>query len=286
MPKLPSRPAPPASNKPAPRTASSFEIKDWSGEGEGEKIVIYAASGMGKTTLAGMAPDPVFVGLDDGARRIRDPRNGAVLKAVMGIRDFRDLRDCFQQPKIFEGHKTVVLDTITKAEELSEPYLFENYKHEKGHTVKSIEGYGFGKGYRHSLEVMRLLLQDCEGLVRAGFNVILLAQENAITVANAEGMDYLQDGPKLHHNKQYSNRLELCEWADHVLRIGYQEVRVAGEVGAAKGKMVSTDTTRVIHTAASRHFFAKSRTLTEPVIAFAEAKDDSLWRWMMPKEYE
>lgn len=283
MPTMPKAPPTPLAPVRAPR---EFTIISWSGENEGEKITEYGPSGIGKTSHSAMSPSPVFIGLDDGARKIRDPRTGNILKAVSGIRDFADVRDVLTQPKLFHGYKTVVLDTITKAEELSEAYMFDNYKTDKGQTVKTIEGYGWGKGYRHSLEVMRLLLQDCEILIRAGYNVILLAQETSAKMANAEGLDWLELGPKLHHDHKFSNRLELCEWSDHVLRIGYSDIKVAAESATAtKGKIVSRDTTRVIYTKSSRHFFAKSRTLTEPVISFENAADDSLWRFMFPEEY-
>jgi hypothetical protein len=279
----PKVPAAPAAPKAPARATASFSIEPWSGDGEGEKVVIYADSGMGKTTLASMAPSPVFIGLDDGARKIRDPRTNAVLNAVKGIRDYQDVRDVFRSTGLFKPGMTAVLDTITKAEEWSEPFIFANYKKDNA-TVKTLEGYGFGKGYRHSLEVMRLLLQDMECLVRQGVNVVLLAQSAPVKIANAEGLDFIQDGPKLHHNNQYSNRLEVCEWADHVLRIGYTENVVAGNMDTGKGKMVSTDTTRVVYTRAARHYFAKSRTLQEPVISFSEPKDDSLWQFLFPNQ--
>lgn len=279
----------PAAPKPQVRASKTFEIIENSGQGEGEKVVIYAGSGMGKTTLASMAPAPVFLPLDDGSRKIRDPRTGAILKAVAGIESYHDLRDALHQPNLFHDVESVVLDTITVAEMLSDPYIFENYKKENGEKVSgSIENYGYGKGYRHALEVMRLLLSDFDGLVKKGKNTILLAQENAVAIANAEGLDFLQAGPKLHHNKQVSSRLEVQEWADHVLRIGYSETAVySRDPKATKGKISSTDTTRVIHTQGARHFFAKSRTIREPLISFnvdenGVPNDDALWQFMFP----
>lgn len=282
-PSMPPKPLTPAAPKTPTRAPRSFSVGEWSGKGEGEKVTVYGGSGMGKTTLASMAPRPVWIGLDDGGRKIRDPRDGSVLNAVHGIQDFQDVRDVLHTPSLFDGHKSIVIDTITKLEELSEPYLFENYKTQEGKTIRTIEGYGWGKGYRHSLEVMRLILQDCEALVRKGYNIILLAQEHSATMPNADGLDFLQAGPKLHHTKQASSRLEVQEWSDHVLRIDYLETSVAASGPATKGKITSRDTTRAIFTQAARHFFAKTRTLSAPVISFAEANDDSLWQMMFPE---
>lgn len=274
--------APPTPNA-AKRVAKHFTVEGWSGDGEGEKILISGSSGMGKTTLSGMAPGAVFMGVDDGARKIRG-RNGEVLMAIQGVETFQDIRDAIRTPSLFKGHKTFVLDTVTKAEAMAEPFLFDNYKHEKGHSVKSIEGYGWGKGYKHLQDAMRLLLQDLDGLVRRGINVILIAQESSVVMANAGGLDFLQSGPKLYQGKSFSVRADYCEWADHVLRIAHLETHVAGDKDAAVGKISSTDTTRAIFTQEARHFFAKSRTLEEPVISFESPTDDSLWQYLFPEE--
>ena len=63
--------APPPIAKRVPKT---FAVEEWQGDIEGEKIIIHGKYGMGKTTLATMAPAPVFIGLDDGGRKLKDPR--------------------------------------------------------------------------------------------------------------------------------------------------------------------------------------------------------------------
>ena len=282
-PSLPKGPKAPPTPQTLQRAVKHFKVRGWSGDGEGEKILVSGRSGMGKTTLAGMAPSPVFIGVDDGARKIRG-RNGEVLMAVEGIEDFQDIRDAVRTPSLFKGHKTLVLDTVTKAEAMAEPYLFEHYKHEKGHKVSSIEGYGWGKGYKHLQDAMRLLLQDLDGLVKQGINVILIAQESSVVVANAGGLDFLQSGPKLYQGKSVSVRADYCEWADHVLRIAHLETHVTGEKDATVGKISGEHTMRAIFTREARHFFAKSRTLTEPIISFESPTDDSLWQYMFPTE--
>lgn len=266
------------------RVAKTFKVSSWTGAGEGEKILLIGSSGMGKTTLASMLPDPVFVGVDDGGRKIRNPITGEPVNYVPGVETFQDALDVLNNPALFAGHKTVVIDTGTKLEEMAEPYVFATVKTDKGATVKSLEGYGWGKGYKHSQDTMRLVLQACDGLIRKGLNVCVLCQESSVAIANAEGLDFLQAGPKLHHTKQFSTRLDFQEWADHVLRIGYHETRVVGGEDARVGKITTTDTTRVVYAREARHFFAKSRTLKEPVISFENPADDSVWQIMFAKE--
>jgi hypothetical protein len=266
-------------------TAKTFSVKPWTDANEGEKVILYGLSGMGKTTLASMAPNPIFMGLDDGGRKIRNPITGEPVNSIPGVETFRDMRDAIGQADLFAEGSTLVIDTVTKAEVLGEHYTFETIKTDGGKTAVGIEDYGFGKGYRFLTETMRLLLTDLDSLVRRGVNVILLAQQGQATIANLEGTDYLEDGPKLFHSKNGTGvRSEFCEWADHVFRIGHTNVNVVkANTKATKGK-VSGTTERVVYTAKELHFVAKSRPIDgyniPAVISFETQKDNSLWQYV------
>jgi hypothetical protein len=283
----------------APRATKSFGVEDWTGHGEGEKIIIYAASGKGKTTLASMAPAPLYIGLDDGGRKIRNPITGEAVKHVTGVETFADVLDVLRQPTLLSGCKSVVIDTGTILEMLAIQWVCENVPHEKsGTVVKSIEDYGYGKGYIHLFDAMKTFFATCDGVIRQGKNVIMLCQQCPIVIANAAGTNYLQDGPKLwapgpESKQSFTIRGFACEWADHVLKLDYLTQNViGGGVAESFGKKVDKagkavgDTTRAIFTMPTNpSYFAKTRTLTEPVISFATASDDSLWRFLYPGEY-
>jgi len=287
MPRIPpkpatARPAPPP-RRPTRRSKKTFSIGTWTGENEGDKVVLYGTSGVGKTSLAAMAPGAVFIGVDDGGRRIRHPETGEPLRAVTGVETFCDVRDALHQKGLVSADETIVVDTLTKVEHLAEPYMFETIKHEKGGTVSCLEGYGYGKGYTHLHDTMRSLLQDLDALVRQGVNVVLICQNMAIRKANPAGTDYLYDGPKLSHPSSEKNsvRLLVCEWADHVINVSYKDVGQSVEAarGARYGK-VKGGTTRVLYTHPEPHFFAKSRTLEHPTITFEDVADGSLWHFL------
>lgn len=263
--------------------AKTFAIKAWSNANEGEKIVMYGPSGAGKTTLASTAPNPIFIGFDDGGRKITHPVTGTELNVIDGITGFQDIRDALNQTNLWADGATCVFDTITKMEPIAEPYIFAHYQ-QNGQHVDSMRKYGWD-GPAHRLDTLRLLLTDLDRLVRRGVNVILLAQQSQIRVANAEGADYLQDGPKLDHNNQYSSRNEVCEWSDHVFRIGYQNFSVVKDNPNAKaGKVKEGDATRAVFTGGAQHFIAKSRPIDgyriPAVIGFAGQEDTSLWQFV------
>ena len=291
-PMLPTSPkrAPGAPSAPPPqgptRERKTFTVKPWTGEGQGEKVVVYGGSGAGKTTLMSMMPTAIFLGLDDGGRKIADPRTGEPIKHVEGVFSFQDVRDALNSPTLWPKGSSCIIDTFTVLENLAEPFMFETIPHEKGGRVTNLEGYGYGKGYTHLYDTMRLVLQDLDGLIRQGVNVGLICQSATIKAANAAGADYLYEGPKLCHpfSEKCSVRLHVCEWADHVAKIDWLDDTVEAEKKKAGKRTGNMD--RAVFILPKQHFFAKSRTRHEPIIAFNAPDDDSLWRFLFPGEYK
>jgi len=255
------------------RSNKTFSVADWTGETEGEKIILYGRSGIGKTTLASMVPDPVWIGLDDGGRKIRHPLTGKPLLRVPDIETFEDVRAALQSA-VFDGHGSIVLDTATELQAWGQPATFRRVLTEKGNTAQNIEDYGFHKGYRYWYDTMRLVLGDLDRHVRAGRNVILLAQNGTVRRANPGGEDFLVDAPDLYHEKNASILDAYVAWADHVLRIDNSHVVVD-----KKGKAGSTNE-RAVFVHPEIHFIAKSRTvpLDYSVVQFASPQDDGIWR--------
>lgn len=269
------------------RPTKSFSVGPLTGEGEGEKVLIYGQSGAGKTTLAAQVPGGVFVPIDDGARKIVNPITGDKVQAVVeAVEYWEDLRVLVQQASSLVPEKgSLIIDTITRCQPIAEAWVVENVKLEKGGRAKNLEAFGFGKGYRHELEQIRCLLSDLDKVVRSGRNVILLAQLDQTVVPNPQGIDYYQEVPKMIENKQGPIRTEVCEWSDHVLRIGYLNMEVEKDSDKARAGKVTGDAVRAIYTGGAQHYFAKSRPLNghrlPPVVSFAEAADDSLWQYIL-----
>lgn len=255
------------------RSTKTFAVQDWTGESEGEKIILYGRSGIGKTTLAALAPDPVWIGIDDGGRKIRHPVTGKPLRSVPGIENFEDVRAALQS-SVFGDCASIVLDTVTELQTLAQFATFRRVPAGQGSVAQNIEDYGYGKGYRHWMDTMRLVLGDLDRHIRAGRNVILLAQMRAGRRANPGGEDYLVDGPSLYHAKDVSVLDAYMEWSDHVLRLDLADLRVD------KQKKASSTNERAVFIHPEAHFLAKSRTIPKeyPVVEFKEPSDDSIWR--------
>ena len=270
------------SNQKIKTVIKTFQAGVWNGEQEGEKILGYADSGMGKTTLAAMAPTPVFIGLDDGGRKIVHPVTKEPLHHIEGVETFDDFRQCTQQVSMFDDYETVVVDTGTILELLAHDWMLKNITDEKNNYVKNIEKYGWGKGHRHLYDTMRLPLCDFDALVRRGKNILILCQMQQVEVANASGENFLCDAPKLapQHGKTPSIWGMWTEWCDHVFKIGYSDL-------VAKDRKATSSAERLIFLHGQAHFKAKSRTVPGrfPLVSFSDPTDDSLWQFIFDEAW-
>lgn len=248
----------------------------------GEKIIIYGPSGIGKSSLVAMAPKPIIIPLDDGSANLRDPFTNEPIEQVQECYTYADTRAAMQQYSLYDDSDTVIVDTVTKLQDLSHQYMFDTIPHEKGPTkiVTSIEGYGYGKGYSHLYDVMKLILQDADELVRRGKNVIFIAQNAVRNVPNAAGEDYLCNSVRLYPGSKNLPPVSdlYIEWADHLLFINHANSVVTD-------KKIKGDATRAVFTQGELHFRAKTRVLASgtvipPVVTFEDLADDSIWQYL------
>jgi len=259
----PRRGAPP----PAPSAGSpagnggSFSVRSGKIAGA-QRVVLYGPGGIGKSSLARLAPNAVFLDIEEGTRNLDAPR-------VEGIDSWSSLRACLQSSAL-DSYSTIVLDSATRAEEWAIGHTLATINNEKGDRVKSVEGYGFGKGYQHVYETFLLLLQDIDAQVRNGRSVILIAHDCTANVPNPGGEDFIRFEPHLQAPKsgKASIRERVFQWADHVLFLGYD---VAVKEGKGRGAG-----TRTIYPAEMPTHRAKSRTLADPVV-YKGADDGAIW---------
>ncbi len=258
--------------KPIPK--KKFKVEKYDVENQGERMIVYASSGLGKTTLISLLGDVAFIDLYGGSDKIKHPVTGESLSYIPGVETFKDVRDVLQSPEVFEDYGTVCIDTVTRLEQIAEPWIFANILASKNRRVKHLKEYGWNEGYYHLYNTMRLILQDCENLIHQGKNIILSAQSAPTKVANAGGEDFLKDAPRLYDGKP-SNVAQFVEWADHVFKIDYIDMSV-------EEKKASGSTTRGIYTDGEVYFTAKSRTISSeyPVISFENPQDDSIWKFL------
>jgi hypothetical protein len=234
------------------------------------RTVLYGPGGIGKSELCaslkqvGVRPLVLDIGSSTGFLDV--DRIGE----AEGLRTWDDLRAALHDQSIWQGFGAVVIDDLTKAEELCSRWVCENVKNEKGNLVQGIEGYGFGKGFTHLYEAFLPLLADLDAHIRAGRQVVCVAHECTANVPNPSGNDWIRYEPRLQSPPSGKNsiRHRVKEWCDHMMFVGY-------DVAVNDGKGIGAGT-RCIYPVERPTHLAKSRSLAEPIVY--EQGSAELWK--------
>ncbi len=245
------------------------------GKRGGIRVGFYGTGGIGKTTMAAMAPGPIgYIDLDGSLPLLEETFSemraegiNPDIRVASGITDLKRAREALD-PANLGGIKTVVIDTATKLEEMIVEHVLKTIKVGNS-AADSLEDYGYGKGYQHVYEAFLKVLADLDKLVAAGINVILICHECTATVPNPAGEDYIRFEPRLQTGAKASIRARLKEWADHLLFYSY-DINVAKKKSKGSG-------TRSIYPVEMAHCMAKSRTLADSIEVKGKF-DPTIWK--------
>lgn len=207
-----------------------------------DRIIVHGTEGVGKSTLASEAPNPIFIAVEDGVRHLNvasfpEPQNfddvvTAVDSLVEGDHDF----------------KTLVVDTIDWVGHLLKD------KVQKANRWTSEDFDKYGRGYKVWIEDWRKLLQAFDRLrAKKGMEIILLVHSGVGNFKNPAGDDYMRyvlaiggtEAPEL-----------LKQWADIILFLVHEEFTTDPKKGRVKG--VSTGK-RLLKTERTAAWDAKNR---------------------------
>lgn len=240
-------------------------------------MVLYGPGGVGKTELCSLIAQsglkPIFLDVGDGTRFMDVAR----VEGIDATSSWDDLRAALHADDLYSEYNAIVVDDLTKCEELASAWVVDNIAHEKGHKVKSIEGYGFGKGLSHVYDTFMHLLGDLDQHCRKGRWVICIAHECTASVPNPSGEDFLRYEPRLQSPKsgKESIRHRVKEWCDHLFFVGF-DVAVDNDGKASGGG------TRTIYPVELPTHWAKSRSLSEPINY--ERGSNLLWERLLKGE--
>ena len=226
----------------APAGASRMTLANLS-RGKQERplrVIIYGVEGAGKSTFGAHAPKPLFLCAEDGTAHLdvaRFPSPYTWLDVLEAIRVLTHEEHDF---------KTLVIDSLDWLEPLCWQHVCQL------HGKKSIEDFGFGKGFVLAVDQWRDLLGRLDMLVRhRRMHIVLVAHSIIKKVDDPQVGAFDRYQMKLHDK----SAAVLREWVDAVL-FARHDLKVVERNGKARGMSSGA---RLLHTTWTAAYDAKNR---------------------------
>jgi hypothetical protein len=206
--------------------------------------------GIGKTTMACSAPEPILVQTEDGASDI----DVAKFPLCEGYADFKNQILAL----ISEDHdyKNLIIDSVDWLESLVCEHIVNEWN-VSNDQVSSISEIPYGKGSGMLESEFHSIIKALDGLRRnKGMGIILIAHSQIQRFESPETEPYDRFTPAL--NKKVSPIIR--EWVDELLFLNYKisTVEAGDNFGKKKYKGIG-GTQRVMHTSERPSHMAKNR---------------------------
>lgn len=173
--------------------------------------VVYGAGGVGKSTLCSTAQSPYFLDIEGGIFHIDAPKSSDVISSPEVLLEY-------MQALINEKHdyKTVIVDSLSALELLLIQSVFKKFTRDNGMKAKSIEDFGYGKGYVHLLSVWQGFVGMLKKMNMNGLNVILIGHQKIASFESSSGTTYKYYTINLYDSDKNSVLRLVTEQADFV----------------------------------------------------------------------
>ena len=235
------------------------------------RILMHGVAGVGKTTFAAQALNPVFVITEDGLG-VHSYAHFPLARSfdqVLGA-----LATLWREP---HSYRTVVIDSL----DWLEPLIWKKVCEEKGWG--SIEDPGYGKGYMVALNLWRDYVEGLNALRNdRDMTVVQLSHTDIRRFESPEHDPYDRYQVKLHAR----TAALVQEHADVVLFANYRVTTTRAETGFNKVATRAIGTgERLMHTSERPSYMAKNRyalpaTLPLGWSALADAMPQALRPWL------
>lgn len=209
------------------------------------RILVYGTHGVGKTTLAAQAPNPVFIRTEDGMGAIDAP-------AFPLAKSLDEVMEAFNALYTEDhGFQTLVLDSV----DWLEPLVWQATA--KKNNWADIETPGYGRGYVAASDTWRTIIDGINALRdERGMAVILIGHCDIKRFDSPETEPYDRYQPKLHARASAL----MQEHVDCVFFANYRVSTVKADVGFNKKVTRAVGGgDRLLYTQERPAFLAKNR---------------------------
>lgn len=206
-----------------------------------QKVVLYGVEGIGKTTFASQFPSPIFIDVEDSSKHLNVdrllPKPTSWNMLLQGINYIRDKKQW----------KTLVIDTLDKAEELCKQHVMQS------NNWAVIDSEGYGKKFialeKEFGSLLNLLTDVCD----SGINIVLVAHAVQRKVEEPD-----QLGQYDHYELKLEKRNGPLpkEWADAVLFAKFKNTIITDSKSNSKK---ATGGQRMMYTTHNPAWDAKNR---------------------------
>ncbi len=197
---------------------------------------LFGEGGMGKTTLAAMFPNPVFIRTEDGTASLAGNDNVSLFPLATSTQDVLDAIEALATQK--HDHKTLVIDSITQLATMVEAEIVA-----ADPKAKSINqaGGGYGAGYSAAAEKHRQIRDWAGSLAyEKGLNIVFIGH------ADTEMLDL----PDMDAFARYTVRMHkksLPHYTDNVDLVGLIRLKTLIRGGEGdKKRAISTGEREII----------------------------------------
>jgi hypothetical protein len=214
------------------------------------RLTIHGTEGIGKSTFAACAPEPVFVQTEDGLGQI-DVSKFPLAEDFDTV--IKNLNDLLNEKHEFQ---TVVIDSVDWLEKLViAKILTENKKQ----TLGEVGGYGGGYGLL-SFYFAKVINICNELRKKKGMNIVMIAHTKIDKVIDPTGASFDQFAPRL--DKRINGLVK--EWSDIIAFATHHLIKKEVDEGFQKKRTVAKEieengNTRIIYLESSPDKVAKSR---------------------------
>lgn len=217
------------------------------------RVIIHGPPGIGKTTFAVCAIEPVVLQTEDGLGNL----DATAFPLATSYTDAMEaLQSLYTEPHEF---KTLVVDSLDWLEPLIWKQVCDAWTDKKGNQQRlaSIEDAGYGRGYVEALGYWRQFFEGITALRDArNMTIVMIAHSQIIKVEDPTMAAYDRHDLKLH--KRAAAVAE--EFADVILYASMQTSTVSEDKGFnAKRVRATTTGERIMHTVGQPAFLAKNR---------------------------